>query len=125
MKAKILLSAYYDGSGETKVHRVYLPNDFIQAEKDLDLLFNLNVDKKVWIQECELFTNIKASVQRIENKKERILSVEETMSILRVKNRVTLWRWSKCGYLLPIKIGRKSFYKEDDVNMILTNNKGK
>ena len=32
----------------------------------------------------------------------------------------TLWRWSKDGYLKPVKIGSKSRYKLSDINKLKT-----
>lgn len=43
-----------------------------------------------------------------------VLSVGEVCKILNV-SRGTLWRWNKEGYLKPVKIGRKSFYKQKDI----------
>lgn len=30
----------------------------------------------------------------------------------------TLWTWAKSGYLVPIKVGGKVFYKKSDVNRL-------
>ena len=30
----------------------------------------------------------------------------------------TLWTWAKSGYLIPIKVGGKVFYKRSDVNRL-------
>ncbi len=31
----------------------------------------------------------------------------------------TLWRWAKIGYLVPIEVGGKRFYKQSDIDKIL------
>lgn len=31
----------------------------------------------------------------------------------------TLWRWSKSGYLVPIKVGRRNVYLKSDIDRIL------
>lgn len=31
----------------------------------------------------------------------------------------TLWRWQQSGYLVPIKVGRKSFYKSSEVEQLV------
>lgn len=36
----------------------------------------------------------------------------------------TLWKWQKCGYLVPVKIGKRVYYKRDDIEN-LTQNKVK
>lgn len=40
--------------------------------------------------------------------------VAETLNV----SRCTLNRWNKDGYLTPIKIGRKVFYRQNDINKI-------
>ena len=32
----------------------------------------------------------------------------------------TLWRWERTGYLVPVKIGRKSLYKRSKVDSLLS-----
>ncbi len=32
----------------------------------------------------------------------------------------TLWRWAKEGYLVPVKIGSKVFYRATDIDRMLT-----
>lgn len=34
----------------------------------------------------------------------------------------TLWRWSRQGYLLPKKLGKRSFYMVSDIEKIINNN---
>lgn len=34
-------------------------------------------------------------------------------------DRSTLWRWSKTGYLVPIEVGGKRFYKQSEIDAIL------
>lgn len=31
----------------------------------------------------------------------------------------TLWRWAKCGYLTPVKIGTKVLYRASDIDRML------
>lgn len=42
----------------------------------------------------------------------------EAKKILKVTD-ATLWRWAKNGYLIPIKVGRKSIYRKSDIDRIL------
>lgn len=32
--------------------------------------------------------------------------------------KVTLWRWNNNGYLKPVRIGRKSYYRQSDIDAI-------
>jgi hypothetical protein len=55
MKAKALVSAYSDGSG-FKVVRIYLEQDFDNAESDLELLQEHGSDSKNWsLEEVEVY----------------------------------------------------------------------
>lgn len=49
-----------------------------------------------------------------------LLSADYTASILGVKKN-SLWRWSKSGYITPVKIGRKCYYKKADIDKIQGN----
>lgn len=33
-------------------------------------------------------------------------------------SKVTLWRWDNCGYLKPVRIGRKTYYRQSDLDAI-------
>lgn len=54
------------------------------------------------------------------NDNDGLLSADEVAEKFGV-TRVTLWRWEKAGYLVPVKIGRKGFYKQSDVRNLLNN----
>lgn len=60
----------------------------------------------------ELEHSLKAS------KSETYLTREKVMEILEVSP-TTLWRWEKCGYLIPISIGSKRRYRHSDIMKIL------
>jgi hypothetical protein len=45
-------------------------------------------------------------------------SVTKVAEILDV-DKSTLWRWAKCGYLVPIEVGGKRRYRMSDVKAIL------
>lgn len=53
-----------------------------------------------------------------ETKKETYLTREKVMEMLEVAPS-TLWRWEKCGYLIPISIGTKKRYRQSDILKIL------
>ena len=48
---------------------------------------------------------------------EELLSAVDTATILGVQ-RNSLCRWAKNGYLVPVKIGRKCFYKQGDIDKL-------
>jgi hypothetical protein len=45
-------------------------------------------------------------------------SVAKVAEMLDV-DKSTLWRWAKCGYLVPIEVGGKRHYRMSDVKAIL------
>ena len=49
-----------------------------------------------------------------DNNTEKYLTTAEVMKLLNVSE-PTLWRWSKNGYLPKVKLGRKCFYRENDI----------
>jgi len=48
-----------------------------------------------------------------------LLSIEDVMKRLSIRNRTTLWRWQKRGYLVPIKAGKKTLYRQSEVERVL------
>ena len=54
---------------------------------------------------------------------EQLLSREETMEKFRISS-ATIWRWKKCGYLVPVKVGSMDRYRLSDINALLANKGG-
>ena len=54
---------------------------------------------------------------------EQLLSREETMEKFRISS-ATIWRWKKCGYLVPIKVGSMDRYRLSDINNLLAKKGG-
>ena len=46
---------------------------------------------------------------------ETLLTKQQVMEILSVSS-TTLWLWKQKGYLIPVKIGRKVFYRSKDIS---------
>lgn len=53
---------------------------------------------------------------------ETLLIPDEVASKYRI-SKVTLWRWAKDGLLKPVKMGRKSFYRQSDIERVFDLNK--
>lgn len=47
-----------------------------------------------------------------------LLTREEAMKLLRI-SAATIWRWKKCGYLIPVRVGSMDRYRLSDINGIL------
>lgn len=80
---------------------------FIVSAQDLIDIIDTSVKKT--IQE------LKEGVSKSNN--DNLVPLKEVAEALNV-SRCTLNRWNKDGYLTPIKIGRKVFYRQNDINEI-------
>ena len=49
-----------------------------------------------------------------------LLTKQEVMDRIGVSS-TTLWLWEKKDYLVPVKIGRKVFYRQGDINKLCEN----
>ena len=47
-----------------------------------------------------------------------LIDSKQVKEILNVKDGA-LWKWNKRGYLCPLKIGSRNFYRREDVDRIL------
>lgn len=71
----------------------------------------------------ELFLNWQEEmVQKPQKEESPLLTPAEVTEKYRV-SKVTLWRWDKMGLLTPIKMGRKSFYRQSDIERVFDLNK--
>ncbi len=66
----------------------------------------------------ELFLEWKEeSEQKRQKEADILLTPDEVASKYRI-SKVTLWRWAKDGLLKPVKMGRKSFYRQVDIERV-------
>lgn len=71
----------------------------------------------------ELFLNWQEEMNQKPLKVESpLLTPDEVASKYRI-SKVTLWRWTKDGLLKPVKMGRKSFYRQSDIERVFDLNK--
>ncbi len=90
--------------------------DIITSKENVLMVVSLNDLKELFNHICEERDAEKKSM--IDNEHDNELrSADDTAKILGVKKN-SLWRWSKSGYLTPVKIGRKCFYKQADIDRI-------
>lgn len=68
----------------------------------------------------ELYAEIRMEAERaaIIKASERLITPEQAADTLKV-SKVTLWRWEKSGYLIPISIGGKKRYRNSDIAKII------
>lgn len=64
------------------------------------------------LSECILAGNAASSSKKEDE--ESLLTKQEVMDGIGVSS-TTLWLWEKKKYLLPVKIGRKVFYRAEDI----------
>ena len=55
--------------------------------------------------------------QEREQKKDEYMTTKEVCKLLNV-TKPTLWRWAQIKYLVPVKVGRKNFYKASDIEAL-------
>lgn len=68
----------------------------------------------------ELYAEIRMEAERaaIIKASERLITPEQAADTLKV-SKVTLWRWEKSGYLIPVSIGGKKRYRNSDIVKII------
>lgn len=84
-------------------------------------IVNQNVPLQVVVNVAdlkELFLDWKEESELNRKKEtETLLTPDEVASKYRI-SKVTLWRWAKEGLLKPVKMGRKSFYRQSDIERV-------
>lgn len=84
-------------------------------------IVNQNVPLQVVVNVAdlkELFLDWKEESELNRKKEiETLLTPDEVANKYRI-SKVTLWRWAKDGLLKPVKMGRKSFYRQSDIERV-------
>lgn len=91
-------------------------NEVLATGAPLQLVVNVMDLKELfldWQEELSL---------KAQNVESPLLTPTEVAEKYRI-SKVTLWRWNKMGLLAPIKIGRKSFYRQSDIERVFELNK--
>jgi len=83
----------------------------------INVTVNLD-DLRVWHREVMEDTRHNLEEAIVLEKAKRYHSPKEVGEMLGV-NLSTLWRWKKRGYLVPIEVGGKRKYVDEDINAIL------
>ena len=96
-------------------------HELIKSGANINVTINIK-DLQVWHKEVIEDTRRKLEDAVISDKAETYPSPKQVSEILGV-DLVTLWRWRKKGYLVPIELGGKRRYKMSDVKALL-NKKG-
>lgn len=88
-------------------------NNLIEQDRNVQLVVNAADLKELFLEwSKEKDSQIQAT------KEDQYLSPNDTVAILRV-SKPTLWRWEKQGFLVPVKIGGKKYYRKSDVDTLL------
>ena len=72
----------------------------------------------------ELVRKVRTEAEREQARRDRqagdhLIQKEEARLILGGPDPSTLWRWEKVGYLKPVRIGVKVFYRRSDIDGII------
>ncbi len=92
--------------------------ELITSGANVAIMVNV-ADLREFFREC----SDERQAERAKHETERVkdsemLSLYDVMAKFNV-SKPTLWRWQKTGYLVPIKIGRKLFYRVSDVSKLM------
>jgi hypothetical protein len=52
------------------------------------------------------------------SEEQELLTSDETAKMLH-KNRTSLWRWAKSGYLVPVSVGGSKMYRKSDITKLM------
>ena len=72
----------------------------------------------------ELVRKVRAEAEREQSRRDRqagdhLIRKEEARRMLGSPDPSTLWRWEQRGYLTPVRIGVKVFYRRSDIDGII------
>lgn len=72
----------------------------------------------------ELVRKVRAEAEREQARRDRqagdhLIQKEEARGLLGSPDPSTLWRWEKAGYLTPVRIGGKVFYRRSDIDGVI------
>lgn len=59
--------------------------------------------------------------ERREQYGDYLIPKKEAGKMLGGPDPTTLWRWEKCGYLQPVKIGSRVYYRESAITALIDN----
>lgn len=57
------------------------------------------------------------TLNNVQQPEEKLISATEVQQLLNV-SATTLWRWDKTGYLKSVRVGRKAYYRQSDIERI-------
>lgn len=77
-----------------------------------------------------LARKVRAEAEREQARREKrygdaLVQKEEARRILGTPDPSTLWRWEKAGYLTPVRIGVKVFYRRSEIDRIIKSNENR
>lgn len=88
--------------------------NIIDQERNVQIVVNAADLKELFLE----WINEKDSQIQAVKEEDQYLSPNETVSILRI-SKPTLWRWEKHGFLVPVKIAGKKYYRKSEVDALL------
>ncbi len=91
--------------------------DIIKQNQNVQLVVSASDLRELVNEWCDEREAQKEAERLAVEKVERIspTDVKKTLGV----TSVTLWRWAKSGYLVPIKVGGKNVYLKSDIDRIL------
>lgn len=88
-----------------------------------DLTVNIRLRDLLEANEA-LVRKVRSETEKEQARRDRqagdhLVQKEEARRLLGGPDPSTLWRWEKAGYLTPVKIGVKVFYRQSDIDAII------
>ncbi len=87
-------------------------NELLKSNGNVQIVVNAAELKEVFNEWCN-----EREAEREAAMADEKLSSKEVMDIFDI-SAATLWRWGQTGYLIPIKIGGRSFFWKKDVDRL-------
>ena len=91
--------------------------DLIKQNQNVQLVVSASDLREIVNEWCDEREAQREAERNYVKEVERVTSMDAE-KILGVTP-ATLWRWSKTGYLVPIKVGRRNVYLKSDIDRIL------
>lgn len=86
-----------------------------ELTNNVQLVVSLNDLRELW-EEWKDETEKRLS--KTKEQEAATLTPDEVAARLNV-TKVTLWRWQRLGYLTPVKVGRKTLYRQCDITNLI------
>jgi excisionase family DNA binding protein len=97
-----------------------LADEQFKSVDNVQLVVSLADLRELWEEWRE---ETEKSLNEAKKEEAATLTPDEVAARLNV-TKVTLWRWQRLGYLTPVKVGRKTLYRQSDIANLIAGKEG-